>query len=295
MPFGCKVDKTSAPPSAAGASCKLESAEDQALAAELLNYRQLPELHLATAPGSEAVWRQMVRERRWWRRTSLCERVGHCVKTSVSFLPMPGDVRVCVETPQVPAHGATDGYFVLKSFSRAATCSLLLEHGDYFENELAFVRRCLTRDAQCVDIGANHGVYCLHMAKTACEGGVWAFEPASHTADLLETSKNANELDSLHVCRAAVSDASGTARFVIDAGGSEYNHLLMDASTEEKETELVKLTTLDECVQQFSWTRMDFIKIDAEVPTPVFPCALRTLLFWHAHYLDTLFVAESLC
>ncbi len=48
-------DKTSAPPSAAGASCKLESAEDQVLAAELLNYRQLQELHLATAPGSEAV------------------------------------------------------------------------------------------------------------------------------------------------------------------------------------------------------------------------------------------------
>ena len=71
------MDKTSAPPSAAGASCKLESAEDQALAAELLNYRQLPELHLATAPGSESVWRQMIRERRWWRRTSLCERVGH--------------------------------------------------------------------------------------------------------------------------------------------------------------------------------------------------------------------------
>ena len=255
----------------------LESAEDQALAMELLNYRQLPELHLATAPGSEAVWRQMVRERRWWRRTSLCKRVGHCVNTSVSFLPMPGDVRVCVETPEVPAHPcapqSTDGY--LKRFStRAVTCSLLLEHGDYFENELAFVRRCLTRDAQCVDIGANHGVYCLHMAKTACEGGVWAFEPASHTADLLETSKSANVLDSLHVCRAAVSDASGTARFVIEAGGSEYNHLLIDGSSEEKDTELVKLTTLDECVQQFSWTRMDFIKIDAEVHTPVF--SLRT-------------------
>ena len=38
----------------------------------------------------------------------------------------------------------------------------------------------------------------------------------------------------------------------------------MDGSDQGKNTELVQLTTLDECIQQFSWTRMDFIKIDAE-------------------------------
>jgi len=60
---------------------------------------------------------------------------------------------------------------------------------------------------------------------------------------------------------------------------------LMDGSSEEKGTELVKLTTLDECVQQFSWTRMDFIKIDAEVPATAF--SLRT-----AHPVE---ITSTLC
>ena len=208
MPFGRKADardaSLSARVQAAAGARRIESAEDQALAAELRDYRPRPELHLATSPAGEEVWRQLVREREWWRRTSLCERVGHCKQTPITFLPMPGDVRVCVQTPR-------------QLGPRDATSSILLEYGTWFEkDELAFVQRCLTRDARCVDIGANHGVYCLNMAKSACEGGVWAFEPASRTADLLETAKNANGLDSLHVCRAAVSDEPGTAEFVLE-------------------------------------------------------------------------------
>jgi hypothetical protein len=39
------------------------------------------------------------------------------------------------------------------------------------------------------------------MAHIARHGSVWAFEPASTTADLLETSRNANQLHNLVVCR----------------------------------------------------------------------------------------------
>jgi hypothetical protein len=77
----------------------------------------------------------------------------------------------------------------------------LVQWGDWMEAENAFVRRCLTAESSAIDIGANHGVFCLPMAQIARDGSVWAFEPASITADLLETSRNANQLHNLVVCR----------------------------------------------------------------------------------------------
>lgn len=130
--------------------------------------------------------------------------------------------------------------------------------------EMDFVRRCITADSFAIDIGANHGVYSLTIAKVASAGAVWAFEPASLTADLLETSKNVNEFHHMTVCREAVSDKPGVADFVIEGAASELNHLVFDGATGGKPTEKVQLTTLDDCMQQYAWTRMDFIKIDAE-------------------------------
>ena len=128
-----------------------------------------------------------------------------------------------------------------------------------------FVRRFITADSFAIDIGANHGVYSLTMAKIASAGAVWAFEPASLTADLLETSKNVNSFENMTVCRAAVSDKSGdVAEFVIEGAASEMNHLVFDGTSGGKPTEQVQLTTLDECMHQYGWTRIDFIKIDAE-------------------------------
>jgi hypothetical protein len=53
----------------------------------------------------EKAWLSWAREWRWWRRTSLCERVGHCATTPLVFLPLPGDVRVAVHTPLITLFG----------------------------------------------------------------------------------------------------------------------------------------------------------------------------------------------
>ena len=214
MPFGRKAREPE--PGGGGetpwskkAAGGLASAEDVAFAAELRAYAYEPELHQAVRGA--AAWRHMSREREWWRRTSLCERVGHCAQAPLTFLPMPGDVRVCVHSP---VHCEHEG-----------TRFILLEWGDWMEQEISFIRRCVTADCFAVDIGANHGVFALSMAKTVRRGHVWAFEPACKTADLLETSKSANELETLSVVRAAVSDVAGTAEFIIEEMGSEFNHL----------------------------------------------------------------------
>jgi len=66
-----------------------------------------------------------------------------------------------------------------------------------------------------------------------------------------------------------MSDTTGVAQFVLAAGGSEYNHLVLDGVEESESgrgqrTEQVRLTTLDECMKEFGWKRIDFLKIDAE-------------------------------
>ena len=66
-----------------------------------------------------------------------------------------------------------------------------------------------------------------------------------------------------------MSDTTGVAQFVMAAGGSEYNHLVLDGVEESESgrgqrTEQVRLTTLDECMKEFGWKRIDFLKIDAE-------------------------------
>jgi FkbM family methyltransferase len=235
----------------------MQPAHEQS-AANLRNYAVVPELHLAVR--GDAAWLHMVRERAWWRQSMVCERVGHCAKIPVYFLPIPGDVRVCVK------------------FEWSATTGVLLEFGDWFESESAFVRRCLVPSSLAIDIGANHGVFALPMAKAASEGRVWAFEPSDTTADLLETSKHANALQNLHVVRQAVSDTAGTAEFVITEMGSEYNHLVFEASHQAAPSQVVQgkrqnvtVTTLDDLMTRHGWEEMDFIKIDAEVALPAGP------------------------
>ena len=71
---------------------------------------------------------------------------------------------------------------------------VLREQEDWFEDEIRFLRRLLQPGEQIIDIGANHGVYTLSMAKAVGPSGrVWAFEPASSTSQLLAASIEANE------------------------------------------------------------------------------------------------------
>src|SRR5579862_3336094 len=70
---------------------------------------------------------------------------------------------------------------------------VLREQQDFFEDELRFVRELLQPGQTVVDIGANYGVYTLPMAqRVGPSGHVWAFEPASSTAQILTKGIAAN-------------------------------------------------------------------------------------------------------
>jgi len=138
---------------------------------------------------------------------------------------------------------------------------VLQEQGDWFEDEIKFLRRLVQPGQTVVGIGANVGVYALTLArKVGPTGQVWAFEPASDTAALLAESITANATSWLQLERQALSDHAGSA-WLQTPGQSKLNSLAVDQKGPGEE---VSLTTLDACLEKYSWQKVDLLKIDAE-------------------------------
>ncbi|MGA1517708.1 MAG: FkbM family methyltransferase, partial [Phycisphaerales bacterium] len=88
---------------------------------------------------------------------------------------------------------------------------VLEEQGDWFEDELRFVRGWFPEGGTAIDVGANYGCYTLSLAKRCGPTGrVIAFEPGSAVAAFLDRSVEANGFEQVRIVQAAVSDRSGT-------------------------------------------------------------------------------------
>ena len=143
------------------------------------------------------------------------------------------------------------------------TTYVLQEQGDWFEDEIKFVRWFLQPGQKAIDIGANYGLFTLTMAQAVGPAGkVWAFEPASSTAAFLAESIASNRWGQIKLDQRALSDRPGTARLSLN-NNSELNEIIR--STEAVGSfETVCLTTLDGAMDEYGWQDPDFIKIDAE-------------------------------
>jgi protein O-GlcNAc transferase len=140
---------------------------------------------------------------------------------------------------------------------------VLREQQDFFEDELPFVRQLLQPGQNVIDIGANYGVYTLPMAqKVGASGHVWAFEPASSTAQFLAQGIAANGFGHVTLEQKAVSNAPGSAQLALHVH-SELNSIIHGAAPPGRSEE-VSLVTLDDCMDRHHWVDIDLIKIDAE-------------------------------
>lgn len=140
---------------------------------------------------------------------------------------------------------------------------VLQEQQDWFEDEIKFLRRLLQPGKKVIDIGANYGVYALSMARTVGPRGcVWAFEPASTTAQLLSEGIAVNGYSQIVLERSALSSSCGTAQLSLN-DNSELNALVRDEPS-TKASETVPVVTLDECLRRHRWRDIEFMKIDAE-------------------------------
>jgi FkbM family methyltransferase len=140
---------------------------------------------------------------------------------------------------------------------------VLYEQEDWFEEEIGFLRSFLQPGQQAIDVGANYGIYTLSIAKAVGPtGAVWAFEPASSTAALLEQGIAANKFTQVILERCALSRECGSAQLTLN------NDPELNALTRANETagasETVPVATLDDCLQRYGWRHIDFVKIDAE-------------------------------
>lgn len=140
---------------------------------------------------------------------------------------------------------------------------VLQEQQDWFEDEIKFLRRLLRPGQQVIDIGANFGAYTLSMAQAvSATGRVWAFEPASDTAEHLAAGIEANRFTHVSVERCALSSGSGSAELALQPD-PEMNALVRDGLA-AGQTETVPVLTLDECLEGHGWHDIDFVKMDAE-------------------------------
>jgi FkbM family methyltransferase len=140
---------------------------------------------------------------------------------------------------------------------------VLYEQGDWFEEEIGFLRSFLQPGQQAIDVGANYGIYTLSIAKAVGPtGAVWAFEPASSTAAFLEQGIAANGFTQVVLERSALSRECGSAQLTLN------NDPELNALSRAEETvgasETVPVATLDDCLQRYGWKHVDFVKIDAE-------------------------------
>jgi protein O-GlcNAc transferase len=149
-----------------------------------------------------------------------------------------------------------DSLFLITSY-------VLREQQDFFEDELPFVRQLLQPGQKVIDVGANYGVYTLPMAqKVGASGHVWAFEPASSTAQFLARGIEENGFGHVTLEQKAISSATGSAQLAFHVQ-AELRSIVHDTSPPEG-SEHVLLVTLDDCMDRFRWKDIELIKIDAE-------------------------------
>ena len=149
-----------------------------------------------------------------------------------------------------------DSLFLITSY-------VLREQQDFFEDELPFVRRLLQPGQKVIDVGANYGVYTLPMAqKVGASGHVWAFEPASSTAQFLRRGIEENGFRHVTLEQQAMSSAPGSAQLAFH-DQAELRSIVRGAAPSAGSEE-VSVATLDDCMDRFGWQDIELIKIDAE-------------------------------
>ena len=174
-------------------------------------------------------------------------------------------------TPPITDGDATaDGWIIgldsglrmaLPPSMRSLSTHVMLEQQCWFEPEMSLLPHVLLPGTHALDVGANHGVYALEMARCSRGGHVWAFEPTSEPRQRLQRSVDLNRLAAqITVVPAGLSDEAGEVDFAV-----QDNSELNSRSGTATRRETVRLETLDgylarECID----VQIGFVKLDAE-------------------------------
>lgn len=209
--------------------------------------------HAGFTRNLESAYRDM------WR-TYCASREAQALADVGKELPVSGGKVITLDLAGVAKICLPDSHEVMSRY-------VIEEQGDWFEDEIRFVRKLLAAGQTAIDVGANYGVYTLSMATLVGHSGrIYAFEPDTATAGMLGASLAANGYGQVQVIERAVSDSKRRGIFRIE-NNSELNRLIEESESEGSDGG-VDVTTLDDCRKEFGWGAVDFIKIDAEGQEP---------------------------
>ncbi len=141
---------------------------------------------------------------------------------------------------------------------------------DVTDTVLLGLRRHVTPDATCFDIGANIGLYSLALSTLAPEGRVYAFEPSPGTFDFLGRNLATNAVAHASAFQMALGEhADSTVHFhdipFFTAGSFTVEDGSFLTSEVLGSTYLdAPSTTLDAFVAEHGVERVDVVKIDVE-------------------------------
>lgn len=117
----------------------------------------------------------------------------------------------------------------------------------------------LPRGAVVVDIGANIGMFSLHVAAAYGAARVLAFEPFPESFALLARNAERNHLDAIQPIPLAIAGEPGTRELHMQ--GRHGVHSLFGTSGEAVRIECL---TLAEAFARYGVERCDFLKLDCE-------------------------------
>jgi FkbM family methyltransferase len=140
--------------------------------------------------------------------------------------------------------------------------------GIYSEKyELEFILGILRPGMTFIDVGANVGLFSIAVSKKIEPDRVFAFEPSGWTCQRLIQNARLNNLENLHVTRAALGDYKGEALLQVNASGKDGLNTIGRPSHSDSEinsTESVPITTLDLFLRENGRAHVDVMKVDVE-------------------------------
>ncbi|GAB4329469.1 MAG: hypothetical protein OHK0047_16340 [Leptolyngbyaceae cyanobacterium] len=174
-------------------------------------------------------------------------------------------VNLDAASPFTYATVETDMLLAVEPSFQSIVTSVLLTHGDWFEQEMEFWRDQIQPGMAVIDVGANVGIYTITAARRVGKTGrVIAVEPFSNCVQCLQETCRVNDLNWVTVCQSAASDRNGTIRLALH-DASELNQVITTEDELASGTyEEVPCFSLDTLIEQENLRQVDFLKIDAE-------------------------------
>lgn len=127
----------------------------------------------------------------------------------------------------------------------------------------ALVGACRPGDV-VLDIGANIGLYSVHMARAVGPSGqVFAFEPNPGTFAVLQEHVRLNRVPHVHPQALAVGAEASTA-VLQEMGSDDVGKCSLRSDTNATPVASVQVSTVDDFCREHGLSRVDLIKIDVE-------------------------------